>query len=720
PLLRTALLRLGNKEHALLLCMHHIVSDGWSMGLLFQELTALYERSPLPELPIQYTDFAVWQRGRLAGEALEQELAWWRERLAGAPALLELPTDRPRPAAQSFRGGKVEIALSGSAEIAALSRRSGATLFMTLLAAFDALLSRLTGQLDVVVGSPVAGRDRTELEGLIGFFVNTLVLRTDLSGDPGFAGILERVRQATIGAYTHQELPFEKVVGELAPVRTLAHAPLFQVMLTLQNLPRRELRLGGARADLMSAEGRTAKFDLTLSLAERGGRLAGAFQYNSDLFDASTVARFADHLRTLVEGAVADPSARLSDLPLLSAAGRAQLLREWNDTAASIAGIAGIGAFRSLPERIAEQAARTPEAVAVIFGGRSLTYAELDRRANRLAWHLRSLGVGPEVRVAISMERSPDLLVALLGVLKAGGAYVPIDPSYPEERRAWMLADSGAAVVLDGSLTEGEAEAPPPLDLAPGNLAYVLYTSGSTGRPKGVQVHHGALVNLLASIRREPGLDATDTMLAVTTLSFDIAATELFLPLLVGARVVLAGREDARDGARLAALAESSGATVLQATPAGWQVLLESGWRGNGRLRALTAGEALPRDLAERLLRGTSALWNLYGPTEATVYCTAERVGSGGGRITIGRPIASYRVHVLDPDLGLAPVGVIGEIAVGGEGLARGYAGRSDLTAERFVPDSYGRGERLYRTGDLGRLLPDGRLDVLGRIDHQV
>ncbi|MEA2560961.1 MAG: hypothetical protein QOH06_2465, partial [Acidobacteriota bacterium] len=719
PLIRTTLLRQESEAHALLLSMHHIVSDGWSLGVLLQELAALYESSPLPELPIQYADYAVWQRGRLAGEALEAELAWWRERLAGVPALLELPTDRPRPPVQSFRGGKVEIALPAalSERLAALSRKSGATLFMALLAGFDALLSRLTGQLDVVVGSPVAGRNRAELEGLIGFFVNTLVLRTDLSGDPGFAQVLERIRQTTVGAYAHQEVPFEKLVAELAPVRTLAHAPLFQVMLILQNAPWRDLRLGDLALTWLGVEAGTSKFDLRLSLMEGEEGLAGSIVYNRDLFDNSTVTRFAAGFHRLLAGALADPGAPLPELPLLDEAERHQLLREWNDTGA---------AFRRntcLHELIARQAARTPDAPALVFEGESLTYAEVDRRANHLAWRLRELGVGPEVRVAVAVERSLELPLALLAVLKAGGAYVPLDPSYPQERLAYMLEDSRAAVQLTRERVlelSGESDEAPDSGVRTENLAYVIYTSGSTGRPKGAMNSHRGIVNRLRWMQSAYGLDSSDRVLQKTPASFDVSVWEFFWPLLTGACLVLAKPGGHQDSAYLVDLIQRERVTTMHFVPSMLQVFVEQ--RGveecTSLKRVICSGEALPMDLVRRYFERMGAeLHNLYGPTEAAVDVTYWACRRDDRTVPIGRPIANLSIQIVDRSLHLVPLGVPGELLIGGAGVGRGYLDRPDLTAERFVP---GEGERLYRTGDLARFLGDGRIEYLGRIDHQV
>jgi amino acid adenylation domain-containing protein len=737
PLLRCSLLRLAAADHLLMVTMHHIVSDGWSLNVFLRELSALYGGSLLPELPVQYADYAAWQRGWLQGELLERQLATWRECLGGAAAALDLPVDRPRPPVQTSRGGRqaVEVDAGTAGGLQALARARRATPFMVLLAGFQALLSRLSGQDDVLVGTPVAGRTRREVEGLIGFFANTLVLRADLSGTPAFSALVSHVRERALEAYTHQDVPFERLVEELRPERHLSHNPIFQVLFALHHDSGAPLALPGLTASLPLVDNRTSRFDLALSLSETGGGLRGHLVYNADLFDAGTAERFARHLERLLVAAAAQPDTPAADLPLLSEAERRQLVETWNGTAAEIPAA-------TVQELIERAAARYPDRPALVGeGGETLTYAELNARAHRLAHCLRRLGVGPGSLVALHLERSPEMVVSLLGVLKAGGAYLPLDPSHPRERLDWILQDSGAALVIADPGSEvagmglpridagGMEEAPPAGALeplaGPEDIAYVLYTSGSTGRPKGVEVRHRGMVNFLASMAREPGLGAADTLVAVTTVSFDIAGLELWLPLCVGARVVLASRDTAADGVRLARLLEERGATALQATPATWRILLAAGWNGSPGLTALCGGEALPAEMAAALLPRVAALWNVYGPTETTVWSTLRRVDGAGdtvsGTVPIGRPIANTAAHVLDRRLEPVPVGVAGELYLGGEGLARGYLRRPDLTAERFVPDPLaGSGGRLYRTGDLARRLPSGELAFLGRADNQV
>ncbi|HYG63434.1 MAG TPA: condensation domain-containing protein, partial [Thermoanaerobaculia bacterium] len=573
PLLRAVLLRLQAADHVVAPTLHHIAGDGWSLGVLVREITALYAAavegrpSPLPELPVQYADYSVWQHAWLRGEVLEGEIAFWRRQLAGLPPLLELPADRPRPAVQSPRGASEPLRLPAglARRVQALGRREGATLFMVLLAGFDALLARYSGQPDLAVGTPVAGRNRVEIEGLIGFFVNTLVLRADLSGGPSFRELLARVREAALAAHAHQDVPFEKLVQELAPERSLAHTPLFQVMLSMQSFPSTAIGLPGLSMTPVALETTAVRFDLELTFAEEGDELGARLDFASGLFDRATIRRLAGHLEALLEGATADPDQRLSELPLLAAAEGHQLLAEWNDTGPP------------LPERVLlhdlveAQARSTPDAPAVTFDGETLTYAGLHDRADRLARHLRDLGCGAESRAGVALERSLDLIVALLGVLRAGAAYVPLDPGYPRERLALVLEDAaprvlvtrtpllaalppfpGEVLCLDGEPIYKDVTARAPVPGDDRQLAYVLYTSGSTGRPKGVGVPHRALVSFLRSMQGAPGFAAGERLLAVTPVAFDIAALEIFLPLITGGCVELAGREEAADGRLLA------------------------------------------------------------------------------------------------------------------------------------------------------------------------
>ncbi len=746
PLVRAVLYRLSAEEHVLLLVLHHVVADGWSMGVLVRELGRAYTAATqntgyhLPPLAVQYADFAAWQRDWLAGDVYEEQLAYWRSRLGDGPAVLELPADRPRPAAPQFTGATQSIALSPelSARLQALSRQEGVTLFMTLLAAFQAWLARVTGETDIAVGSPIANRTQTELEGLIGFFVNTLVLRTDVSEDPSFRDLLARVRETTLGAYAHQDLPFEKLVEVLAPQRSRSHAPLFQVALVLQNAPLEWPAGGELSVSNQPLDTATSKYDLTWFLWEADGQLIGQLEYSTELFERGTIERFWQSLVSLLEGAVADPTQPVSRLPLVSAIERARLLEQAAGPHDDVL------PADCVHELIAQRAAETPHQVAVEGAGGSLTYGELERQANQLAWHLQSLGVGRETLVGVALERSPQLVVALLAIWKAGGAYVPLDPAYPRSRLELLVADSGLTVLLTQSplvpqlpeLAGGQvvcldqiarqlAQQPttaPQLTTHPEQLAYVIYTSGSTGTPKGVQIEHRQLVNFLQSFADEPGLASSDVLLAVTTISFDIAGLELFLPLFVGARVVVASRDDAADGERIAALIKSHHVNVMQATPVTWRLLLAAGWQPRGSFKAMCGGEALDPDLANRLLALGLELWNVYGPTETTIWSTIQRLTSAEMPIPIGRPISNTQCHVLDARGDLVPAGVVGELFIGGTGVARGYFNRPDLNAERFVRDPFSEipGARMYRTGDQVRWRNDGALEFVGRADQQI
>ncbi|MET0646492.1 MAG: amino acid adenylation domain-containing protein, partial [Pyrinomonadaceae bacterium] len=743
PLVRARLLAVADDEHVLLLTMHHIVSDGWSMGLFIRETAGLYAAyraglpSPLAELPVQYADFARWQREWLSGAALDRQLEYWCGQLRGVGAL-ELPTDYPRPAVQTHRGAReaIEIDAELSEKLRQLSRREGVTLFMTLLAAFEVLLHRYSGQQEIIVGTPIAGRNHKEIEGLIGFFVNTLVLRGEVRGGDSYRELLKTTREVMLGAYAHQDVPFEKLVEELQPQRDLSRSPLFQVMFSFQPPAGDAIELPGLTVEAEPVGNATAKFDLTVDLKDGGQGLYGELEYNTDLFAPETTRRMVRHFRKLLESIAEEPEQKISEVALLTEGERAEILGAWNRTAAEYP------PSECVHELIAAQARSAPDQVAVASGTESVTYRQLEKRADKLADYLAAHGVGPEVRVGICVERGVEMLVALLGILKAGGAYVPLDPGYPKERLAYMVEDSQLALLLtEESLRErlpdcaGEvvcldarrdeiaraSERPSGARVGGDNLAYVIYTSGSTGRPKGVMISHRALVNLLCSMREQPGLSEEDVLLAVTSISFDIAALELYLPLLVGARVRIADRRTAADGEALRRELIDAGATVMQATPTTWRVLLESGWRNETRIKAISGGEPLPEGLSRTLSELTPSLWNVYGPTETTIWSTALRV-EGPGAVTIGRPVANTQIYILGEGWQPTPVGVAGHLLIGGDGLARGYHLRPELTAEQFVPDPFsGRaGERLYQTGDLARYRPDGQIEFLGRNDQQV
>ena len=784
PLVRLTLIRLADEEHILLVVMHHIVSDGWSMGILVREIATLYgafangRPSPLPDLTIQYADFAHWQRGWLQGEVLAEQLAYWKQQLTGAP-VLQLPTDHPRPPVQTYNGATAWFQLPSdlTAGLMALSQREEATLFMTLLAAFQVLLQRYSGQTDIVVGSPIANRTRSEIEGLIGFFVNSLALRTDVSGDPSFRELLARVREVCLGAYAHQDLPFEYLVEELQPARDLSRQPIFQVAFALQNAPLGALELQGLTLSPYEADSGTAKFDLTLFGFETADGLLGWWEYNTDLFETATMQRLSGHWRQLLESIVADPERRLSELELLPDAERQQLLIEWNTTEAVYP------QDLCVHELFEAQVERTPEAEAVIFNDvvgakhsiesvsdpkaslsnasplRRMTYRELNQRANQLAQHLQTLGVGPEVRVAICVERSPELVIGLLGILKAGGAYVPLDPAYPPERLAFMLEDSEARVLLtqagglgardwglartndEGPLREtqdrfagqitshasrvtnhqpltticldtdwptiAQSPTPNPQPPAPDSLAYIIYTSGSTGRPKGAMIHHRGVVNYLTWCQQAYPLDAGQGSPVHSSIAFDLTVTSVLAPLVTGRRVILLPETAGVEGLGETLRAEND-LSLVKITSAHLQLLSEqlSPSEAAGRTRAFIIG-------GENLLADQIAFWqqaapetalvNEYGPTETVVGCCVYWANQpASGIIPIGRPIINTQLYILDAHYQPVPVGVPGELYIGGVGVGRGYLNRPDLTAERFIPNPFVIMEE-------GRTTDDGR-----------
>ncbi|MBD2775784.1 non-ribosomal peptide synthetase [Iningainema tapete] len=751
-LLRVTLLQTLEQEHLLVFVIHHIAADGWSMQVLLKELTILYKAfdtvqpSPLPALPIQYADFAIWQHQWLQ-QRQQTQISYWKQQLADVPTVL-LPNDRPRPPVQSFQGAVIpwKLSLSLTHRLRAMSNREGVTLFMTLLAAFQTLLYRYTQEDDICVGSPIANRNQTEIQGLIGFFVNTLVLRTNLSGNPSFLELLRRVREVCVGAYAHADLPFEQLVQELHPERNLSYMPFFQVMFVLLEDIHKELTLPGLTLSWHQMHSKTAKFDLTLYVIDGELELTGFLEYNTDLFNSETITRMVEHFQTLLESITANPQAKLSDLPLLTATELHTLIVEWNNTSTDWSSDVCIH------ELFEAQAAMTPDAIAVVFEEQKLTYRELNTRANQLAHYLRKLGVKPEVLVGICIERSPEMAIALLGILKAGGAYVPLDPAYPQQRLAFMLEDAKVSVLLTtqqaNTLGQHQAqivyldtdwdcialESPhnPVNHCTTDNLAYVIYTSGSTGKPKGVCGLHRGAVNRFQWMWQKYPFTPDEVCCQKTSLNFVDSVWEIFGPLLQGIPTVIVPDSVVLDPPKFVATLAHHNVTRLVLVPSLLRVLLENEDDLQLRLPKLklwvTSGEAISIDLLQnfRLVMPNSTLLNLYGSSEVSAdvtYKSIEPLASVQSRVAIGRPIANTQVYVLDKQQKPLPTGIPGELYVGGAGLARGYLNRPDLTNERFIPNpftDFGFSGRLYKTGDRSRYLPNGDLEYLGRIDYQV
>ncbi|MEO8304801.1 MAG: amino acid adenylation domain-containing protein [Betaproteobacteria bacterium] len=744
PLLRLRLINVDDRRHVLLRVWHHIVTDLWSGAIFSRDLSVAYGqvlagRPPdLPPLRVQYADFALWQRQEIAQGVMDRQIAFWKVRLEGL-APIDIATDHPRPSVASHRGDRLvtELPLDLVEGLEALARRERATLFMALLAAFQVLLHRYTGATDIAVGAPVAGRRHPEVEDLIGFFLNTLVLRVDLSAEPTFVDALARTRDATLAALENQDVPFERVVEEMALARDPSRNPLFQIAFAFWNAPDNELTLEGVEARRVALPGRSSKFELSLNLRRSPRGMDATWEYCTDLFDRPTIARLATCFAVLVNAIVAEPRRPIGTLPLLSEAQRRRVLVEWNAVAADYPRQA------TLHSLVEAQAARIPRSVAVRHEAMELSYGDLNRKANRFASLLAQRGVRRGDTIAVCLARTPKLLIVLLGIMKAGAAYLPFDVELPGERLAFMIDDAGAKIVvvdnetagalpatcptpllLDDDLFESETDpgAFPKTKVGPTDLAYVIYTSGSTGCPKGVEVTHGAVVNLLCALTAHPGCSDRDRVLALTTISFDIAVVELFLPLSVGALVELASRETAQDPRLLRRLIQRTRPTIVYGTPTAWRMLIESGWRGAEGLVALCGAERLPRDLADLLLARTSAVWNLYGPTETTICCTADRVEPGLAEVTIGRPVHNTEAYILDGHLQPVPIGVPGELFIAGVCLARGYRNRPELTADRFLTHAFSSAPaaRMYRTGDRARWNDDGRIAFLGRFDDQV
>nr|NCS25718.1 amino acid adenylation domain-containing protein [Microcystis aeruginosa BS13-02] len=769
-LIRATLLKLSDTEHFLLICLHHIVSDGWSMGVFIEELTTLYNAYTkgleplLQELPIQYADFAIWQREYLQGEIRQNQLNYWQKQLAAAPALLHLPTDYPRPLQQSFQGDRIKCILSPelSQGLNKLSREKGVTLFMTLLTAFQTLLYRYTGQTDILVGTPIANRTRSELAGLIGFFVNTLVLRTDLARNPSFSELLKQVRETATDAYDHQDLPFEMLVEALQPERNMSYTPLFQVMFGLDNEIVDSIDLEGIKATRQPLEFKTAKFDLSLSIQVKEARLTAIWEYNTDLFDKSTIERLSGHFVNLLTGIIANPEQTVSQLPLLTESERNQLLFDWNQTETDYKN------DLCLHQLFEQQVKQNPQAIAVKLEDEFLTYEELNCKANQLAHYLQSLGVKSESLVGIFVERSLEMIIGILGILKAGGAYVPLDINYPQERITYLIEDTQLSIVLtqskfleqlpkfipnticldqDWSTIAKQSTVNPLVAVEQHNLAYIIYTSGSTGQPKGVMIEHRSVVNYILTTIREYGITSEDQILQFSSICFDASVQEIFVSLLSGATLVLRTEEMLRSSENFWQCCQKWQLTVLGIPTAYWHQLASE-------LTAATlpilsnikvifiGGEAIQPAKVQQWQTVTGQysplprLFNGYGPTEATIATTfSEFTSPTITNIPIGRPISNTQVYILDACLQPVPVGVAGELHIGGVGLARGYLNRPELTQEKFIPNSFEKDEvipptplnkggnepsKLYKTGDLCRYLPDGNIEYLGRIDNQV
>ena len=743
-LIRVTQVRLRDNLSDLLVTLHHIVCDPWSMRILLHETgvicAALHARlqPTLPDLPIEYGTFAIRRAARFASLSQQTELDFWKRALHGFKHF-EIQPDRVRPAVLTANRNTLSAPLDSALtnELLQLGHSNGATLHITVLTALLSLLHRYTGETDIAIGSQLLGRDEVELKNMIGLFSNTLVVRGDLSGDPSFVALLARIRDNFSEVSGHQDVSTETLIEIVKPKPDPSRNPLFSVNFVFQPSFVHSPRVTNFQMTELPSCFTGTPCDLTISVSEGPTGWRTSCEFNLDLFDGQTIIQLLGHFETLLRGIVADPAAKISGLPILSSIERHELIAANNRTRATYP------EHLTVPQLFEAQARRTPDALAIVCGDRSMSYRDLDIASNKLARELRGRGVEPASRVAVFLDRSPELMVALLAVLKSGSAYIPLDATYPMERlqyvfensrpaaiitraslRERLVRESIAVVVVDSqsSLIEEQSAEPLAAVALPDDPAYIIYTSGSTGRPKGVAIHHRALVNLLYAIQRQPGLTAADTVVSVTTISFDIAMLDLFLPLVVGAKLILAKEQEATDGAALLRLLQRHNATLMQATPVTWQLLLEAGWHGHPSLKMLCGGEALPRKLAERLLEYGGELWNMYGPTETTVWSSALRVESGEGPVPIGPPIANTQFYVLDGRQELVPIGVPGELFIGGDGVGLGYFDLPEVTGQKFLPDKFRDlpGAKLYRTGDIVRMKQDGRMEYLGRTDHQI
>lgn len=743
PLIRFRLFRTGEEEHLFLIVMHHIITDLRTKELFTEELSSLYgaavTRRPAlqPASSVPYSEFSRWQRDWLAGDECRSMLVYWKEHLKGRTDSLDLPMEKKRPSLLSLEGEAVFFHLEPSfvGELKQFSRDRSVTIFLTLLAAYAALLFRYGGNPQLTIGVPLTNRRRARYKDTLGCFVNILPLAVTVSGETSFPDLLGKVRQAMLGAHRHQEAPYRLLAHTVEPRTGASHNPLFQAGFTLD--PPVGMSLEGLEVEPVAVHSGGAQLDLFFTFWEGDDGIRGYFEYNSELFDEAMVRQVSENYRMLLREVLRDGDRPIAAIPVVSEGEKETLCVAWNQTEAP-------ASRGTVVHRLIEaQVDAAPHAVAAVFEGESLTYGELNRQANRLARYLGAQGVKPGDLVGIHMERSLDMLVALVGTMKAGAAYVPLDPAFPEERLQYMLSHTEASVVLTQESLKGtlpactarrvfmdtdrgavaeQSDDNPEVAVSPDDLAYVIYTSGSTGLPKGVAVHHDAVGNFLSSMAREPGLTSEDVVLAVTTLSFDITVLELYLPLIVGAKVVIAPRETVADGRLLLEALSRHGVTLLQATPVTWRLLVAAGWQGGDNLNVLCGGEVLPADLAAALVSRSSRVWNMYGPTETTVWSTCARITDGEARVTVGRPIDNTRTYILDPWMQPVPTGVSGTLFIGGAGVAKGYLHQPDLTREMFVPDPFAgeAGARMYNTGDLARYRADGTIEVLGRSDFQL
>ena len=743
PLIRFRLFKLPNQEHLLFVVVHHIVFDGWSVGVFLKELSAQYQHKPggespetMPELAIQYLDYAVWQKEAVESEYVQEQLAFWKNQLRDAPAKLSFLTDSPRPPIQQFEADRHYFSLGKelSAELTALACGNGVTLFTSLLTVFQILILKYTGKTDFLLGTPIANRQPQEVEELLGCFINMLPFRADLQKKASFLEVVKQSQEQCLALYANQDLPFDYLIRELRLPRDLSTSPLVQILFNFQNAAIDAITSGALEIKQEKYFNQMTQYELTLEMWEKEEGLEGYFEYNSTLFGSGTIERMAAHFLEILSAAVSAPQTAIAELPLMTAGERQQLVVDYNNTSVE----------RPLDKGIhhlfEEQARQGPDQIAVVFDEQQMSYWELNARANQLAGYLIAKSIGPDSHVGICLNRSLDMLVALLAVLKSGASYIPLDPTYPSDRLDFMVEHSGLSFLLCDEQTARQfrGKATDVVEVAatleqlkeqstdnpaaacdPEAPAYVIYTSGSTGQPKGVTISHRAAVNFLLSMQKQPGIQRDDTLLAVTTLSFDISVLEMFLPLVAGATVSIVSQQILNNGFLLAEEISESGATVMQATPASWRLLIDAGWQGNSNLKILCGGELLPPELAEQLLTRGKSLWNLYGPTETTVWSAVHQVEAVDGPVSIGRPIDNTTIYILDGDMSPLPAGVEGELYIGGSGLALGYLHEAELTAERFITNP-ATGERIYRTGDLARFRNDGTAEIVGRIDHQV